>query len=216
MDFKDLAKFAAAKKKSSITSPEEQIERLKKTVAREKAARRQAEETIEKSSRRLYLANQEAAALNKELESTLRELNETLGALTSAKAQRIATMVTLFTATILFFISEFLFEPVLEAKIENGFFLVIAKGLIFAILIPVEIIGSRLAERNLTESGKINQSLYRDLLIAAYEDDVITDMERNLLNSSARQLGINSTIAKRLEQEIIEQRGGTAERTESE
>ena len=216
MDFKDLAKFAAAKKKSSTASPEEQIERLKKTVAREKAARRQAEETIEESSRRLYLANQEAAALNKELESTLRDLNETLGALTSAKAQRIATTVTLFIATILFFISEFLLEPVLEARIENGFFLIVAKGLIFAILIPVEIIGSRLAERNLTESGKINQSLYRDLLVSAYEDDVITDMERNLLSSSARQLGINPTIAKRLEQEIIEQDEGAAERTESE
>lgn len=211
-----MAKFAAAKKKSSTATPEEQIERLKKTVAREKAARRQAEETIEESSRRLYLANQEAAALNKELESTLRELNETLGALTSARAQRIATMVTLVMATILFFISEFLFEPVLEARIENGFFLITAKGLIFAILIPVEIIGSRLAERNLTESGKINQSLFRDLLIAAYEDDVITDMERKLLNSSARQLGINSTLAKHLEHEIIEQREGTAEGTERE
>ena len=216
MDFKDLAKFAAAKKKSSTATPEEQIERLKKTVAREKAARRQAEETIEESSRRLYLANQEAAALNKELQSTLRELNETVGALTSAKAQRIATSVTLVMATILFFISEFLFEPVLEARIENGFFLIAAKGLIFGILIPIEIIGSRLAERNLTESGKINQSLYRDLLIAAYEDEVITDLERNLLNSSARQLGINSTIAKRLEQEIIQQREGTAEGTERE
>lgn len=216
MDFKDLAKFAAAKKKSSTASPEEQIERLKKTVAREKAARRQAEETIEESSRRLYLANQEAAALNKELQSTLRELNETVGALTSAKAQRIATTVTLFTATILFFISEFLLEPVLEARIESEFVLIIAKGLIFAILIPVEIIGSRLAERNLTESGKINQSLYRDLLLAAYEDDVITDMERNLLNSSARQLGINSTIAKRLEQEIIEHVKERLKKTESE
>ena len=120
------------------------------------------------------------------------------------------------TNEILFFISEFLFEPVLEARIENGFLLVFAKGLIFAILIPIEIIGSRLAERNLTESGKINQSLYRDLLIAAYEDDVITDMERKLLNSSARQLGINSTISKRLEQEIIEQREGMTGRTESE
>lgn len=209
-----MAKFAAAQKKSSTTSPEKQIERLKKTVAREKSARRQAEETIEESSRRLYLANQEAAALNKELESTLRDLNETLGALTSAKAQRIATMVTLFMATILYFTSEFLLEPVLEARIENGYFLVIAKVLIFATLIPVEMIGSRLAERNLTESGKINQSLYRDLLISAYEDDVITDMERKLLNSSARQLGINPAIAKRLEQEIIEQREGTTEGTE--
>ena len=202
MDFKELAKIAAAKKKSSASTPEEQIERLKKTIAREKAARQQAEKTIEQSSRRLYLANQEAAALNKELESTLQNLNETLGALTSAKAKRIATIVTLVMATILFFVTEFALEPILEEKIENGFFLIIAKGMIFATLIPVEIIGSRLAERNLTESGKINESIYRDLLLSAYEDGVITDMERNLLQSSARQLGISKTRADLIEQEF--------------
>ena len=190
------------KKKSSASTPEEQIERLKKTIAREKAARQQAEKTIEQSSRRLYLANQEAAALNRELESTLQNLNETLGALTSAKAKRIATIVTLVMATILFFVTEFALEPILEEKIENGFFLIIAKGMIFATLIPVEIIGSRLAERNLTESGKINESIYRDLLLSAYEDGVITDMERNLLQSSARQLGISKTRADLIEQEF--------------
>ncbi len=202
MDFKELAKIGAAQKKASISTPEEQIERLKKTVAREKAARQQAEKTIEESSRRLYLANQEAAALNKELESTLQDLNETLGALTSARAKRIATFVTLALATVLFFVTEFALEPILESKIESGFFLIVAKGLIFATLIPIEIIGSRIAERNLTESGKINESIYRDLLISAYEDGIITDMERNLLKSSARQLGINNTRANNIEEEI--------------
>ena len=202
MDFKELAKIAAAKKKSSTSTPEEKIERLKRSLAREKAARQQAEKTIEQSSRRLYLANQEAAALNKELESTLQNLNETLGALTSAKAKRLAIIVTLVLATILFFVTEFALEPILEEKIESGSFLIIAKGMIFATLIPVEIIGSRLAERNLTESGKINESIYRDLLLSAYEDGVITDMERNLLHSSARQLGISKTRADLIEQEF--------------
>ena len=202
MDFKELAKIGAAQKKASISTPEEQIERLKKTVAREKAARQQAEKTIEESSRRLYLANQEADALNKELESTLQDLNETLGALTSARAKRIATFVTLVLATVLFFVTEFALEPILESKIESGFFLIVAKGLIFATLIPIEIIGSRIAERNLTESGKINESIYRDLLISAYQDGIITDMERNLLKSSARQLGINNTRANNIEEEL--------------
>ena len=202
MDFKELAKIAAAKKKSSTSTPEEKIERLKRSLAREKAARQQAEKTIEQSSRRLYLANQEAAALNKELESTLQNLNETLGALTSAKAKRLAIIVTLVLATILFFVTEFALEPILEEKIESGLFLIIAKGMIFATLIPVEIIGSRLAERNLTESGKINESIYRDLLLSAYGDGVITDMERNLLQSSARQLGISKTRADLIEQEF--------------
>ena len=202
MDFKELAKIAAAKKKSSTSTPEEQIERLKKSLAREKAARKQAEKTIEHSSRRLYLANQEAAALNKELESTLQNLNETVGALTSAKAKRLSIIVTLVLATILFFVTEFALEPILEEKIESGFLLIIAKGMIFATLIPIEIIGSRLAERNLTESGKINESIFRDLLLSAYEDGVITDMERNLLQSSARQLGISKTRADHIEQEF--------------
>ena len=140
--------------------------------------------------------------LNKELESTLQNLNETLGALTSAKAKRLAIIVTLVLATILFFVTEFALEPILEEKIESGLFLIIAKGMIFATLIPVEIIGSRLAERNLTESGKINESIYRDLLLSAYEDGVITDMERNLLQSSARQLGISKTRADLIEQEF--------------
>ena len=82
--------------------------------------------------------------------------------------------------------------------------LIVAKGMIFATLIPIEIIGSRLAERNLTESGKINESIYRDLLLSAYEDGVITDMERNLLKSSARQLGINRTRASLIEKEFAE------------
>ena len=201
MDFKELAKIGAAQKKASISTPEEQIERLKRSVAREKEARQQAEKTIEESSRRLYLANQEAAALNDELESTLQDLNETLGALTSARAKRFATFVTLTLAT-LFFVTEFALEPILESKIESGFFLIVAKGLIFATLIPVEIIGSRIAERNLTESGKINESIYRDLLVSAYEDGIITDMERNLLKSSARQLGINNTRANHIEEEF--------------
>ena len=139
MDFKELAKIAAANKKSSTSTPEEQIERLKKSVAREKEARKQAEKTIEESSRRLYLANQEAAALNKELESTLQDLNETLGALTSAKAKRIASFVTLVLATFLFFVTEFALEPILEEKIDSGLTLIVAKGMIFATLIPIAV-----------------------------------------------------------------------------
>ena len=206
MDFKELAKIAAEKKKASASTAEERIQRLERKVAREKAARVEAERTIEESSRRLYLANQEAASLNKELESTLQDLNETLGALTSAKAKRVAASITLVIAAALFFLTEFVFEPILEEHITSRFRLLIAKGLIFGTLIPVEIIGSRIAERMLTESGNINESIYRDLLASAYDDGIITDMERNLLKSSARQLGINATTAKRIEHEVKQER----------
>ena len=42
------------------------------------------------------------------------------------------------------------------------------------------------------------------------------EMQNRIDRIQHRQLGINSTIAKRLEQEIIEQREGMTERTESE
>ena len=206
MGFKGLAKIAAEKKKASASTAEERIQRFERRVAREKAARVEAERTIEESSRRLYLANQEAASLNKELESTLQDLNETLGALTSAKAKRVAASITLVIAAALFFLTEFVFEPILEEHITSRFRLIVAKGLIFGTLIPVEIIGSRIAERKLTESGNINESIYRDLLASAYDDGIITDMERNLLKSSARQLGINATTAKRIEHEVKQER----------
>ena len=103
--FQRIGEDCGCPKKIFNFNTREKIERLKKTVAREKAARQQAEKTIERSSRQLYLANQEAAALDKELESTLQNLNETLRALTSARQKRLAIIVTLVLATILFFVT---------------------------------------------------------------------------------------------------------------
>ncbi len=56
-------------------------------------------------------------------------------------------------------------------------------------LFPIEIIVS-----------KINESMYQKILEAAYEDGVITDMERSVLTSSAKQLGISKNRANELEE----------------
>lgn len=40
------------------------------------------------------------------------------------------------------------------------------------------------------EPEHLNQDMYRNLLVAAYEDGIITDMERTLLDGSSKQLGL--------------------------
>jgi len=69
-------------------------------------------------------------------------------------------------------------------------------------LIPFEIIASRVIESGLTESGEINRMMYRKLLESAYDDGIITDMERNILNSSAAQYGLSPQKASDLESEV--------------
>ena len=204
MDFKELAKIAAEKKKASASTAEERSASNEGLLEKKLHESKQSEPS--KKAHDACIWPTKAASLNKELESTLQDLNETLGALTSAKAKRVAASITLVIAAALFFLTEFVFEPILEEHITSRFRLIVAKGLIFGTLIPVEIIGSRIAERKLTESGNINESIYRDLLASAYDDGIITDMERNLLKSSARQLGINATTAKRIEHEVKQER----------
>ena len=199
MDIRELAKLAKEKKKSAPSTDADKIARLTRSVERERRARKQAEETIEETARRLYLANLESEKLNVDLETTLSELSDTMANLTSAESQRKATIITLLTATILFLGTEFFIDPVLEKRLTNTFYLVIAKSSIFAILIPVEIIARKLIEKNISAIGELNEKLYSDLLYSAYEDGIITEMERKLLNSSAKQLGISRSAAIRLE-----------------
>ena len=205
MDIRELAKLAKKKKTPQPSSNEDKIKRLQRSLERERQARRDAEKTIEESSRRLYLANLESEKLNLELESTLSELSDTVANLTSAEARRKATILTLITATVLFFGTEFFIEPILERQLTSTVQLILAKGCIFAILIPVEIIATKLIEKNITSVGELNEKLYNDLLISAYDDGVITGMERKLLHSSAKQLGISRSAAVRLEEPFREQ-----------
>ena len=75
-----------------------------------------------------------------------------MGALTSAKAKRLAIIVTLVLATIS--LSPNALEPILEEKIDSALMLIVAKGMIFATLIPIEIIGSRLASATSPSQGR--------------------------------------------------------------
>jgi len=178
------------------------IQRLERKVEREKKARITAEQTIEESSRRLYLSNEALNSANKQLENTVLELNDTMAKLTSAEVRSQATKATLVVALILFIISEFAIEPELEATIENTLFLQVAKIAIFSLLIPFEIIASRVIESGLTESDEINIKMYRTLLESAYDDGIITDMERTILTSSASQLGLSPQKAAAIEEQV--------------
>ena len=206
MDIFELAKQAkeakARGKDPSQDDPAKVIARLERKLAREKSARLTAEKTIEESSRNLYLSNRTLDATNEQLETTVLELNETMARLTSAEVKRLATTITLILAAVLFFVSEFAIEPVLERSIDNRLQLALAKVSIFSVLIPIEILVSRYIESNLSEAEHLNEDMYRNLLEAAYEDGIITDMERTLLDGSSKQLGLTPGEAKRIEDEV--------------
>lgn len=206
MDIFELAKQAKAAKAdgnaAASDDPTKVIARLKRKLEREKRAREVAERTIEESSRNLYLSNRTLDATNEQLETTVLELNETMARLTSAEVKRLATTITLILAAILFFVSEFAIEPVLERSIDNRLQLALAKVSIFSVLIPIEILVSRYIESNLSEAEHLNEDMYRNLLEAAYDDSIITDMERTLLDGSSKQLGLTPDEAKRIEDEV--------------
>jgi hypothetical protein len=192
-----MAKRAKAKANQSTT--EEKINRLERKVERERKARKDAEAVIEEQSRRIHEANEELKRSNAELESSNEDLATTMTKLTSAELQRKATAITLIVAVVLFIISEFAVEPVLERRIDSTVALVVAKVAILGLLLPIEIIVSRVLENQVTNSDSINEEMYLNLLMSAYEDGIITDMERAILDSSRKQLGLSKKVAEELE-----------------
>ena len=202
MDIFDLAKKAKIKKSES--EPQKELEnklvRLDRKFNREKMARVQAEEAIEEISRNLYLANQEINSSNQELVKLNEELSSTMSKLTSAELRRKSIIITLIVAGLLFIISEFAIEPVLEKEIDNKIILILLKLLILGMLVPIEIMVSKILESNISKDDEINESMYQKILEAAYEDGIITDMERSVLRSSAKQLGISKNRAVELEE----------------
>jgi hypothetical protein len=192
-----MAKRAKAKANQSTT--EEKINRLERKVERERKARKDAEAVIEEQSRRIHEANEELKRSNAELESSNEDLATTMTQLTSAELQRKATAITLIVAVVLFIISEFAVEPVLERRIDSTIALVVAKVAILGLLLPTEIIVSRVLENQVTNADSINEEMYLNLLMSAYEDGIITDMERAILDSSRKQLGLSKKVAEELE-----------------
>ncbi|RJU89268.1 MAG: hypothetical protein DWC07_06565 [Candidatus Poseidoniales archaeon] len=196
-----MAKKAKLNAKNTV-SPEEKINRLKRKIERERKARATAEAVIEEQSRRIHIANEELSRSNTEMELKNEELASTMTKLTSVELQRKATTITLGVAVVLFVISEFAVEPVLEREIANSAALVMSKIAILGLLLPTEIIVSRLLERQVTNVDSINEEMYLNLLLSAYEDGIITDMERTILDSSRRQLGLSKRVAQELEAKL--------------
>ena len=204
MDIFELAK-KAKKEEIDVDSNEElkkRIGRLERKLFREKSALQEAERTIEETSRNLYLANQDILKSNSELSVLNEELSATMSKLTSAELRRKSVLITLGVAMILFIVSEFAIEPILEVRINNNTVLILAKLSILGMLIPIEIITSKILESRVTEDDEINEKMYLKILEAAYEDGVVTDMERSLLKSSATQLGVSKTRAADLESSL--------------
>ena len=201
MDIFELAKKAKKREIDEDNNEElkKRIGRLERKVSREKLALIEAEKTIEETSRNLYLANQDILKSNSELSALNEELSATMSKLTSAELRRKSVLITFGVAMILFIVSEFAIEPILEVRISNNAVLIFAKLSILGMLIPIEIITSKILESRVTEDDEINEKMYLKILEAAYEDGVVTDMERSLLKSSAKQLGVSKNRAVDLE-----------------
>ena len=203
MDLSELAKKAGLNRTED--SPEKKIERLNRKVARERKARVEAEKVIEEQSRRLHIVNEEITRSNADLESANEELARTMTELTSIEVRRKAALITLVVAVVLFLASEFYLEPILERRI-SGYMLIVAKLGVLGLLVPTEIIVSRILEKQVNEIGHVHEDMYKALLQSAYDDGIITDMERSLLNSSRKQMGISKPLAQRLENEVLAER----------
>lgn len=195
---------------SIVQGLEKEIQRLKRRLEREKGARYQSETTSEDISRALFIAQNEAKEANGLLEaanSEMAEVNEKLAnsmaKLTNAQIKRKALTITLVVAVSLFILSEFFLEAMLETRISNTGLLVLAKLSIFGTLFPLEAFVSKLLTGRITQDEDVNKSMYIDLLHSAYDDGIITDMERKLLDSSRKQLGITAKVAKTLENEVV-------------
>ena len=198
---------------SIVQGLEKEIKRLKRRLEREKGARYQSETTSEDISRALFIAQNEAKEANGLLEaanSEMAEVNEKLAnsmaKLTNAQIKRKALTITLVVAVSLFILSEFFLEAMLETRISNTGLLVLAKLSIFGTLFPLEAFVSKLLTGRITQDEDVNKSMYIDLLHSAYDDGIITDMERKLLDSSRKQLGITAKVAKTLENEVLRKR----------
>jgi len=182
----------------------DEIQVLQRTVEKERLARQEAERIFKKSYDELDAANKALDKSNSKLQETILELNDTMIRLTSHEVKSVATKVTVVVAMMLFVISEFSIEPVLEESVENVALLQLAKLAIFSLLIPLEIIASRIIEADMVNSDVINQNMYERLLYSAYDDGIITELERTLLTSSATELGITPEKAMELEKGVRE------------
>lgn len=177
---------------------------LENKVKREKEARIQAERTLEERGTALFEANREIVASNERLEEANANLQATMTNLTDAEVRRKATLITLLVAVVLFLVSEFAIEPIIERNVGRGFPLVFSKILILGFLIPVEMVTSRILSAQVRQATDLIKARYLKLLEAAYDDGIITDLERTLLNSSREQFGLTKVEADLIEADFLE------------
>jgi len=179
----DESELTSAERIEDVRHAMDEVQALQRIVEKERMARQEAERTFKKSYEELNAANKALDKSNSKLQETVLELNDTMVRLTSHEVKSVATKVTVVVAMVLFIISEFTLEPMLEESIENVALLQLAKLAIFSLLIPLE-------------------NMYERLLHSAYDDGIITDLERTLLTSSATELGITPEKAMELEKAV--------------
>ena len=199
-----------ASKKKQQTSKDS----LQKRLGREKNARKQAEELIERASRDLYLAQEETKralkaeeSAKEEIEKTLLDLNKAIMDADNAEQRRKAMLITAAVGGILYLVSEFIVEAAVEAYTQGGIGLTIAKLSLLIILVPLEIIVEKIMLSKTASDANLRHHLFKEIMVFVLADGVVTVKEQETMKLYQRHHGLPDREAGEIFEEVMKDLG---------
>lgn len=114
---------------------------------------------INRANDKLLDQSEKINIINGELQKNNDILKSALEQLTKAKISNRANTIVLIFALILFLLSEAVLEPIVESRVDNIWLGLLFKGLIFALLKPIEMVVEKYLERRSTGKDKIAEEL---------------------------------------------------------
>ena len=116
---------------------------------------------INRANDKLLDQSEKINTINGELQRNNDALKSALEQLTKAKISNRANTIVLIFALILFLFSEGILEPIVESRVDNIWLGLLFKGMIFALLKPIEMIVEKYLERKSTGRDRIAEELLR-------------------------------------------------------
>ena len=186
-------------------------ESIQRRYNRALKAREQAEAVIEKSTRKLYLAQEETkkaleseTKAKAEVEAILLDLNKAIAEANNSELRRRALMITGITGIVLYLFTEFSLEPFVEAAVGSGIELILAKVFLLFILIPFQMVTEKFMIKQTHSDGDgIREHMFREILSVVIDDGVINEKERNLIETFRRHNGLDHTRADEIMSEYL-------------
>ena len=114
---------------------------------------------INRANDKLSTQSEKISKINEELESNNDTLKRAIEQLVKAKISNRASTIVLIFALILFLLSEAVFEPFVEARVDSFWIGLLFKAMIFGLLKPIEMLVEKYLERKSSGKDKIAQDL---------------------------------------------------------